>query len=118
MIHKTFQCKICNKIHEISLPENFAQGRTQYPITYVYIHRYESDSDADIENKDKDILTTLYIDANLTIRGVEVSFTEDDTNILSKETSKENNSKLSNTLKKLQTKYKELLKKYNKLLHK
>jgi len=102
----------------VSFPDDFAQGRAHYPFTYIYIHRFESNSETDIENKDKDILTTLYIDANLNIRGAEVFFTEDDTNILSKETSKEIITKLTNSLVELQNEYEELLKKYNKLLQK
>lgn len=102
----------------VSFPEDFAIGRSYYPFTHMYIHRYENRSESDIVNKDKDILTTLYIDADLNIRGVENLLLEKDSNILSKETSKEINAKLTNALVELHSEYDELLKKYNNLYRK
>ncbi len=68
-----------------------------------------------IEDKDKDILTTIYIDAHLNIRGVEVLLNEDDTNILSKDTSKEIIGKLTRHILELQDEHEILIKKYNNL---
>lgn len=122
-VKKIYQCPICKKSHEIKFPKNFADNRTRYPFSYVFLHKYENSER--FEDKDKDILTTLYIDAHLNIRGIEALLTEDDTNILSKETSKEIIGKLSRfilelteTNEEMVTKFNELQKKYQELLNK
>ncbi|MHA1748304.1 MAG: hypothetical protein ACTSYF_06630, partial [Promethearchaeota archaeon] len=63
----------------------------------------------------KEILTTIYIDAHLNIRGVEAIINEDDTNILSKDTSKEIIGKLTRFILELQEEHEILIKKYNEL---
>ena len=64
-----------------------------------------------------DILTTLYIDANLAIRGVEgVRLTSSD--VISKDDSSEIVTKLTNYILQLQEENNELERKYNALLKK
>ena len=110
---KIYRCPICKKTHDLYFPAYFAKNRSKYPFSYVFLHKYENSEN--IEDKDKDILTTLYIDAQLNIRGVEVLLNEDDTNILSKDTSKEIIGKLSGFILELQDEHEMLIKKYNDL---
>ena len=60
-ITKQYNCKVCNETHKIELPKSLCDGRTKYPFPYVFLH-----------GEPKDILTILYIDKDLQIRGVEV----------------------------------------------
>lgn len=109
-------------MHNIYFPANFADNRVRYPFAYIFIHPHQkADS---IEDLNKDVLTTLYLDAQLNIRGVEAIIAEDDTNILSKEVSKEMVSTLTKVImemqedyKRLANKYRELEKKYNELVN-
>lgn len=109
-VTKKFHCPVCKKLHEISFASNFAENRTKYPFTYVYMHKFESATR--IEDKDKDVLTTLYLDAHLNIRGVEALLSEDDTNILSKEISKEMVTKLTKVILEMQKEMNALQKEY------
>ena len=112
-IKKLYRCPLCKKTHDIYFPADFANNRSKYPFTYVFLHKFENSEN--IEDKDKDILTTIYIDAQLNIRGVEVLLNEDDTNILSKGTSKEIIGKLTGFILELQDEHEILIKKYNNL---
>ena len=112
-IKKMYRCPICKKTHDIYFSPDFANNRSKYPFTYVFLHKFENSEN--IEDKDKDILTTIYIDAHLNIRGVEVLLNEDDTNILSKDTSKEIIGKLTGYILELQEEHEVLIKKYNHL---
>jgi len=66
-ITKQYNCKICNETHKINLPKNLCDGRDKYPFSYVFLH-----------GEPKEILTILYIDKDLQIRGVEVQQGEND----------------------------------------
>ena len=112
-IKKLYRCPICKKTHEIYFESDFANNRSKYPFALLIIHHYENSEN--IEDKDKEILTTIYIDAQLNIRGVEVLLNEDDTNILSKDTSKEIIGKLTGFILELQEEHEILIKKYNEL---
>jgi hypothetical protein len=112
-IKKMYRCPICKKTHDIYFSPDFANNRSKYPFSYVFLHKYENSEK--IEDKDKDILTTIYIDAQLNIRGVEVLLNEDDTNILSKDTSKEIIGKLTGFILELQEEHEILIKKFNNL---
>ena len=99
-VTKIYQCPICKQMHEVSFPSNFAENRKIYPFTHVSIHKYVNATK--VEDTDKDILTTLYLDAQLNIRGVEALLSEDDTNIVSKETSVEIIGKLTKVILEMQ----------------
>ncbi len=60
-VTRQYTCSICNKKHEINLRKNLYLDREDYPFSYTYLH-------GDLKN----ILTTLYIDKNMEIRGVDV----------------------------------------------
>ncbi len=59
-ITKQYNCKVCNETHKVELPKNICEGRLKYPFPYVFLH-----------GDPKDILTILYIDKDLQIRGAE-----------------------------------------------
>ena len=112
-VRKIFQCPVCKSRHEIFFPPTFAANRSRFPFTYTFIHKLQNARS--IEDTDKEILTTLYIDAQLNIRGVEALLTEDDTNIVSKEVSRAVISKLTTVILDMQEEYAALLKKYEAL---
>jgi len=60
-ITKQYNCKICDETHKVELPKNLCEGRTKFPFHYVILH-----------GPQKNILTILYIDKDLQIRGAEV----------------------------------------------
>lgn len=60
-IVREYQCIICNEIHQIKLNKDLKRGQKQFPFPYFFLH-------GDLKN----ILTTLYIDKNFEIRGVDV----------------------------------------------
>lgn len=64
-----YNCNYCKKTHEIKLPKNIIENKNQFPFPYVYLHSSIGDL--------RDLLTTLYIDKNLQIRGAEVIKVED-----------------------------------------
>ena len=66
-VTRIFKCKVCDTHHSITLNKKLAEGRNRYPFTHIYLH-------GDL----KDILTILYIDQELQIRGV-------DTEVLARE---------------------------------
>lgn len=72
---RTFKCSFCKTVHEITLNRKLAEGRTRFPFAHIYLH-----------GELKDILTILYIDKDLEIRGVELErLAITDENIVSKE---------------------------------
>lgn len=67
-ILKKYSCRICNEVHEIKLDRNLFENITNFPFSHVFLH-------GDLRN----ILTTLYLDKNFEIRGVDVhKLSEDD----------------------------------------
>ncbi len=68
---KSYYCNLCKKHHDISLAKDLAKNRESYPFAHIFLHKLEGNSSS-IEDAGADILTTLYIDANLAIRGAEV----------------------------------------------
>lgn len=70
---KRYLCKICNETHDIKLDKNICKGHSRFPFPKVFLH-----------GELKNILTTLYIDQDLRIRGVDVYKLADD-DLFSKE---------------------------------
>jgi hypothetical protein len=58
---KEYYCSICDTIHQIKLNKDIIKGKSQFPFPYIFLH-----------GQLKNILTTLYVDKNLEIRGVDV----------------------------------------------
>jgi len=114
-VDKSYQCPICKKQHTIALPKDLAKNREKFPFAHVIMHKF--DGSTNIDDAGIDILTTLYIDANLAIRGVEgVRLTSSD--VISKDDSSEIVTKLTNYILQLQEENNELERKYNALLKK
>jgi hypothetical protein len=117
---KNYYCSICKKHHDVLLAKDLAKNRESYPFAHIYLHKLEGSSN-NIEDVGADILTTLYIDANLAIRGSEVKkLVAGD--IISKEDSKnivtelmEEMARLQDDLTKLQKAYRELAKEHERL---
>ena len=59
-IDRKFYCEKCKKTHSISLRKDLLAKQESFPFAYFHLH-----------GPVKEILSTLYIDANLNIRGVE-----------------------------------------------
>ena len=58
---RVYDCRLCKQQHEIKLSKQLSIDHEDYPFPYTFLH-------GDLRN----ILTTLYIDQNLEIRGVDV----------------------------------------------
>ncbi len=58
---REYDCRLCNQRHKITLSNHLLKDIDEYPFPYTFLH-----------GEIKNILTTLYIDKNLEIRGVEV----------------------------------------------
>lgn len=115
MLEKSYQCPVCKKQHLVALPKNLAKNRDKFPFSHVIMHKFEGSTS--IEDAGIDILTTLYIDANLAIRGVEaIRLTSSD--VISKQDSSEIVTKLTNHILQLQEDYDNLLVKYNAAIKK
>lgn len=61
LITKQYNCKVCNETHKVQLPKDICEGRSKFPFPFVFLH-----------GPAMNILTILYIDKDLQIRGVEV----------------------------------------------
>ena len=107
IVKKSYYCTICKEQHEILLSKDLVKNKNEFPFTYVFLH-----------GKLYEILTTLYIDANLNIRGAEMIKLENYDNIFDKEQMQTIVQNLTIELVNLQNEYNELLKKYNELLEK
>ncbi len=60
-ILRNYYCKICNKDHKIKLSKNLLKNKLKMPFPHIFLH-----------GELKNILTTLYLDKELQIRGVDV----------------------------------------------
>ncbi len=92
-------CKVCNANHEITLSKDLLKEHKDFPFPFVYLH-----------GQTHELVTTLYIDANLKIRGVEVTTLSEGSNLFSSEFSQSIAQTLVNEIQKL-TKENEDLKK-------
>ena len=114
MKRQIFSCPICKKNHTLNFADDFAEGRPKYPFSYVYLHQYAGESD-DLELKGSTVLTTLFIDANCKIRGVEAVKQDKDIDILSKQEASAMIEQLTDQILSLQKANQELSKKYDEL---
>ena len=72
-IVRQYHCRICGITHEIQLRKSICKKQKKFPFSHAFLH-----------GELKNILTTLYLDKDLQIRGVDVQqLGEDD--IFSKE---------------------------------
>jgi hypothetical protein len=102
-ITRIFNCKICGTTHEVTLNKKLAEGRNRYPFHHIYLH-------GDL----KDILTILYIDKELQIRGADTELLSRE-DIFSKEHMNEIIGKLVNEIETLRQDYNILFDRYQAL---
>ena len=112
-VSKNFNCPLCQKSHSIEFPKDFAKNRRSYPFIHTYIHSYETKSPN--SESGKDIITILYIDANLDIRHVEAMFQNAEGNIVSMDDAQRMIGFLTTQLDELQDSFDIMEKKYNSL---
>ena len=72
-VSKNYYCRICNITHEIKLRKKLSEKQSRFPFSYSFLH-----------GELKNILTILYLDKNLEVRGVDVEQLRDD-DLFSKE---------------------------------
>jgi hypothetical protein len=65
-VKRDYYCRICDQIHEIKLNKDILRGKSKFPIQHVFLH-----------GELKNLLTTLYIDKDFQIRGVDVHELQD-----------------------------------------
>ncbi len=116
LVKKYYYCRICKKNHSIKFPVNFAENQKRYPFVYFSIHKYTGNSDENYDKKGSDIITTLYIDKNLTIRDVDVAWEDSSTNIISEYDTQKLVGFLIDHINELQDAYDSLMGKYTKLV--
>ena len=92
-INRIYNCPKCKKTHTLSVKKSIAEDRNRYPFPYVFLHSNE-------ENL-QDLLTILYLDAQLQIRAVDIIELEN-SNIFSENMAKEIMEKLMVELLKVQ----------------
>jgi len=66
-IQRSYHCRVCDTTHEISLQKKISENQSKFPFSYFFLH-----------GELKNILTTLYLDKQLEIRGVDVQELTDD----------------------------------------
>lgn len=106
-VKKRYRCPVCKDHHDVMLRKDLVDGHESFPFTHVFLH-------GDVYN----ILTTLYLDADLRIRGVEARQLDNADNIFDKDQMKQMVVNLTNELSQLQEDYNILLEKYEALKEK
>lgn len=67
-IQRSYYCRFCDATHEIKIPIKISEKQSKFPFSYFFLH-----------GELKNILTTLYLDKQLEIRGLDVhQLTDDD----------------------------------------
>ena len=64
---REFYCRLCDQKHKIKLSKKIINPQSKFPISHIYLH-----------GELKNLLTTLYIDRDFQIRGVDVHELRDD----------------------------------------
>ena len=106
-IERQFSCTKCGKMHKINLRKDLLKNHESFPFAYFYLH-----------GPVKDVLSTLYLDANLNIRGVESVRLNENDKIFSAEHTMSIVQNLVGELTKTQYDYNELQEKYEELQEK
>jgi hypothetical protein len=76
-LNRLYNCPKCKKTHSIKLQKDLFENKTSYPFPYAYLHSSEGNLN--------DLLTILYLDMQLQIRGVDVIEIQDSIGIFSEE---------------------------------
>ena len=102
-ITRNYYCRICNITHEIKLRKNLTEKQSKFPFSYSFLH-----------GELKNILTILYLDKNLEVRGVDVQQLRDD-ELFSKEQVISISSTLMEEIERLRTENEKLQKELTKI---
>ena len=81
-ISRAYHCPKCRLMHTVKLPKDLAINKPVFPFPNVFLHSSEEGLGLD------DLLTVLYVDRDLYIRGVEVMEVEE-SNIFSEDLTKQ-----------------------------
>ncbi|MFX0104046.1 MAG: hypothetical protein ACFE75_00970 [Candidatus Hodarchaeota archaeon] len=76
-LSRLYNCPKCKKTHTVKLQKDLYKEKSSYPFSYAYLHSSEGNL--------KDLLTILYLDKELQIRGVDVIEIQDSIGIFSEE---------------------------------
>ncbi|MFW9867113.1 MAG: hypothetical protein ACFFEN_13540 [Candidatus Thorarchaeota archaeon] len=93
-LSRLYNCPKCKKTHTVKLQKDLIEKRSSYPFPYAYLHSSN-------ENL-KDLLTILYLDKQLQIRGVDIIEIQDSIGIFSEELTKKITDTLMNEIVNLQ----------------
>ncbi|MFX0041879.1 MAG: hypothetical protein ACFE8L_03105 [Candidatus Hodarchaeota archaeon] len=93
-LNRIYNCPKCKKAHSIKLNKNLSKNKSKYPFSYAYLHSSEGNL--------KDLLTILYLDKDLQVRGVDVIVIQDSIGIFSEELTREITEKLMDEIISLQ----------------
>jgi NAD+--asparagine ADP-ribosyltransferase len=105
-VTRRFFCNVDGKQHKVKLRKSLLNNHKTYPFTYVLFH-----------GEDDSILTNLFLDANLNIRGVE-SLPLDENEVCISDNFKKSKvllKKMAQELIQVRKEYRELNRKYNDL---
>ena len=91
--NRRYNCPKCQTTHQVILEDTLAENRSRYPFPHVFLHSKEETLE--------DLLTILYLDAQLQIRAVDIIELES-SNIFSEDLAKEIMEKLMNEITNLQ----------------
>jgi len=100
---KNYYCRICNNTHEIKLRKNLTEKESKFPFSHSFLH-----------GELKNILTILYLDKKLEVRGVDVQQLRDD-DIFSKDQVVSISTTLMEEIERLRTENEKLQKELIKL---
>ena len=89
-VSREYYCRICDQMHQIEISKDVVKSQSKFPFPFIFLH-------GDLKN----LLTTLYIDKETQIRGVDVHELSDD-NIFSKDQAIKITTKLVGEIERLQ----------------
>ncbi|MHA1281493.1 MAG: hypothetical protein ACTSQP_03225 [Promethearchaeota archaeon] len=93
-ITRFYNCPKCKTTHSIKIPKNCSENRNRFPFPYAFLHSSQGNL--------QDLLTIIYLDKQLQIRGVDVIEIKDSEGIFSEELTKAIIEKLMDTIVNLQ----------------
>ncbi|MFX1554762.1 MAG: hypothetical protein ACFFBV_12605, partial [Promethearchaeota archaeon] len=76
-LNRLYNCPKCKKTHTVKLQRDLFKNKSSFPFSYAYLHSSEGNLN--------DLLTILYLDKQLQIRGVDVIEIQDSIGIFSEE---------------------------------
>ncbi|MHA2038141.1 MAG: hypothetical protein ACW98X_17020 [Promethearchaeota archaeon] len=76
-LNRLYNCPKCKKTHVVKLQKDLFKNKVSYPFPYAYLHSSEGNLN--------DLLTILYLDKQLQIRGVDIIEIQDSLGIFSEE---------------------------------